>query len=159
MNVEEFMPNDLDVQKAVVESLAADKAEQDIELESLRKENAQLKSEISTLKKKIEEMKAALADVGDVLAKNTEVSPSSKVALLERDPEINDRFLGETHDQVIEVIKEAREAAEKFADDSGSRLGNIQKATQGLFSIEDRDQYTPHIKTVRVVTMVDYALN
>ena len=113
MNVEEFMPNDLDVQKAVVESLAADKAEQDIELESLRKENAQLKSEISTLKKKIEEMKAALADVGDVLAKNTEVSPSSKVALLERDPEINDRFLGETHDHVIEVIKEAREAAEK----------------------------------------------
>ncbi len=60
---------------------------------------------------------------------------------------------------IEEATKKAREAAEKFADDSGSRLGNIQNATQGLFSIENRDQYTPYIKTVRVVTMVDYALD
>ena len=113
MNVEEFMPNDLDVQKAVVESLAADKAEQDLELETVRNENAKLKSELSSLKKKVEEMKAALANVGDVLAKNAEGAESSKVTLLERDPEINDRFLGETRDQVLEVIREAREAAEK----------------------------------------------
>ena len=107
------MPNDLDVQKAVVESLAADKAEQDLELEAVRKENAQLKSELSDLKKKIEEMKAALANIGDVLAKNVESTVSNKITLLERNPELDDRFLGETRDQVLEVVKEARDTAEK----------------------------------------------
>lgn len=59
---------------------------------------------------------------------------------------------------IEEATKNAREAAEKFAKDSDSRLGKIKNATQGLFSIEDRDQYTPHIKKVRVVTSVDYFL-
>ena len=104
---------ELDVQKAVVESLAADKAEQDEQIEKLRKENDSLKSEITKLKNKIEEMRAALGNVGDVLAKNSEEKLSTKVTLLERDQEINDRFQGETRDQVIEVIKEARDLAEK----------------------------------------------
>ena len=51
--------------------------------------------------------------VGDVLAKNAETELSSKVTLLERDAEINDRFQGETHDHVLEAIKEARDVAEK----------------------------------------------
>ena len=107
------VPEELDVQKAVVESLAADKAEQDEQISKLRKENDSLKSEITKLKNKIEEMKAALENVGDVLAKNGEEKLSTKVTLLERDQEINDRFQGETRDQVIEVIKEARDLAEK----------------------------------------------
>ena len=104
---------ELDVQKAVVESLAADKAEQDERIVTLQKENAALKSELSTLKTKAEEMKAALANVGDVLAKNAETDASSKIALIDRDPELNDRFPGETRDHVLEVIREARDAAEK----------------------------------------------
>lgn len=52
----------------------------------------------------------------------------------------------------------AREAAEKFAKDSGSKLGKIKKASQGYFSIEDRDSNTPWIKKVRVVTSVSYYL-
>ena len=52
----------------------------------------------------------------------------------------------------------AREAAEKFASDSKSELGKIRNATQGLFSIESRDQYTPYIKNVRVVTSVEFFL-
>ena len=104
---------ELDVQKAVVESLAADKAEQDERIVTLQKENAALKSELATLKTKAEEMKAALANVGDVLAKNAETDASSKIALIDRDPELNDRFPGETRDHVLEVIREARDAAEK----------------------------------------------
>ena len=104
---------ELDVQKAVVESLAADKAEQDERIVALQKENAALKSEIATLKSQAEEMKSALANVGDVLARNAETECSSKIALLDRDPELNDRFPGETRDHVLEVIREAREAAEK----------------------------------------------
>jgi len=113
MNVEEFLPNDLDVQRAVVEELAADKAEQGEKLDSLAQENANLKSQISNLKEQIAEMKKALENVGDVLAKNAEGNESSKIALLDRDPELNDRFPGETRDHVLEVLREARETAEK----------------------------------------------
>ena len=104
---------ELDVQKAVVESLAADKAEQDERIAALQKENYALKTENATLKSQIAEMKASLEKVGDVLAANSEGETSSKIALLERDPEIGDRFPGETRDHVLEVIRDAREAAEK----------------------------------------------
>ena len=59
---------------------------------------------------------------------------------------------------IEEANKNARAAAEQFAKDSRSRLGKINSATQGLFSIENRDQNTPHIKRVRVVTNVSYRL-
>ena len=56
------------------------------------------------------------------------------------------------------ATKNARETAEKFAADSDSRLGKIKRATQGQFSITDRDSNTPYMKNVRVVTSVDYYL-
>ena len=59
---------------------------------------------------------------------------------------------------IEEATRNAREAAEKFANDSESKLGKIKTATQGLFSIDDRDQYTPYMKKVRVVTSVEYFL-
>ena len=61
-------------------------------------------------------------------------------------------------EMIAEATAKAREAAEKFAADSHSSLGKIQSASQGLFSISDRDQYTPQIKTVRVVTYINYQL-
>lgn len=61
-------------------------------------------------------------------------------------------------DMIQEATRNAREAALKFAQDSESELGKIKNATQGLFSIDDRDQYTPYVKNVRVVTSVDYYL-
>ena len=59
---------------------------------------------------------------------------------------------------VEEATKNARSVAEKFATDSGSRLGKIRNASQGQFSIEYRDANTPHIKNIRVVTTVNYYL-
>lgn len=59
---------------------------------------------------------------------------------------------------IAEATAAAREAADKFAADSGSPLGKIRTASQGQFSIENRDQYTPNIKTVRVVTSITYSL-
>ena len=61
-------------------------------------------------------------------------------------------------EMVAEATKNAREAANKFAEDSDSRLGKIKSANQGQFSIEDRDQYTPYIKRVRVVSTIQYYL-
>lgn len=59
-------------------------------------------------------------------------------------------------DMIADATKNAREAANKFAADSGSKIGKIKTAQQGQFSIEDRDPYTPFIKKVRVVTYIDY---
>lgn len=61
-------------------------------------------------------------------------------------------------DMVADATKNARAAAEKFAMDSRSTLGKIKSASQGQFSIEDRDQYTPYIKNVRVVSTIVYYL-
>ena len=60
---------------------------------------------------------------------------------------------------IEEVTRNAREVATKFAQDSASTLGKIKAASQGQFSIEDRDSNTPHIKKVRVVSTVEYYLS
>lgn len=62
-------------------------------------------------------------------------------------------------EMIAEATANAREAADKFAEDSNSKLGKIKTASQGQFSINDRDQYTPDIKTVRVVTYITYYLS
>lgn len=62
-------------------------------------------------------------------------------------------------DMIADATKNAREAALKFAEDSDSKLGKIKTASQGQFSIEDRDQYTPYIKRIRVVSSIEYFLD
>jgi len=74
---------------------------------------------------------------------------------------------------LADATRAAREAASKFAADSGSKVGSIRRASQGLFSISDRDQ-APRLgdsgepggssssdlaKTVRVVVTIDYVLS
>jgi hypothetical protein len=71
---------------------------------------------------------------------------------------------------LAEATKTARSAAVQFAADSGSTVGPIRRASQGLFSISDRDQAAPGQgeggaggeadpnKRVRVVVTVDYLL-
>lgn len=61
-------------------------------------------------------------------------------------------------EMIAEATANARVAAEQFAKDSDSKLGKIRRATQGQFSISDRDENTPYIKVVRVVTNVDFTL-
>jgi uncharacterized protein len=67
-------------------------------------------------------------------------------------------------EMIAEATASAREAAEQFAKDSGSHLGPIRQASQGVFQILPRDR-APGVaeesqsnKTVRVVTTVEYYL-
>ncbi len=117
---------ELDVQKAVVESLAADKAEQDVEIERLRKENAALAAEkralaaeraslrasLSEMESDVAKLKEEIVKVGDFLAKNSELPKPNQVTLLERNTDLEDRFEGETRDHVLEALKEARDRSE-----------------------------------------------
>lgn len=57
-----------------------------------------------------------------------------------------------------EAIKNAEKTAQQFADNSNSELGKIMSASQGQFSIDDRDANTPYIKNVRGVITVTYSL-
>jgi hypothetical protein len=70
-----------------------------------------------------------------------------------------------------EATKNARNAAEQFAADAGSKVGSIQSATQGFFSILEKDtagngdnntnDYSANNgidKRVRVVTTITYYL-
>lgn len=61
-------------------------------------------------------------------------------------------------DMIKEATKNARRAAEQFAQDSESKLGKIKYANQGQFVITDRDATTPYIKNIRVVTTIEYLL-
>jgi uncharacterized protein len=62
-------------------------------------------------------------------------------------------------EMIEEATRKAREVAEKFASDSKSALGKIKSASQGQFSISDRDKNNPQIKKVRVVSTVAYYLS
>ena len=60
-------------------------------------------------------------------------------------------------EMVQEATQNARQVAQKFAEDAQCRLGSIKYANQGQFSVES-DNYQPWIKHVRVVTTVSYYL-
>lgn len=68
-------------------------------------------------------------------------------------------------DMIQQATRNAREAAQKFAEDSGSNLGSIRTASQGAFSILGRDDIPGQpagsqiFKRVRVVTTVTYLLS
>ncbi len=60
---------------------------------------------------------------------------------------------------IKEATKNARASAQTFASDSNSKLGKIKSARQGQFSISSRDQNTPYIKKVRIVSTIEYYLS
>lgn len=69
-------------------------------------------------------------------------------------------------EMVAEATRDARAAAQQFAQDSGAGVGAIRDATQGYFSIEARDgaqggwgQADSPYKKVRVVTTVSFSLD
>jgi hypothetical protein len=61
-------------------------------------------------------------------------------------------------DMIQEANRNARKAAEKFAEDSNVKVGGIRHAVQGPFEIEDVDASSQDRKMVRVVTTVDFYL-
>lgn len=57
---------------------------------------------------------------------------------------------------IEEATANARAAADKFAADSHAKVGAIRRASQGAVEITERDQASPELKVVRVVTTVEF---
>ena len=104
----------------------------------------------------VDKVLALMSSQADLLKKGVVVAGND----WENPVEFKYEGLNEIKPQMIEeATQNARETAQKFAQDSDSRLGKIKTANQGTFTIEDRDSNTPYIKKVRVVTSVTYYLN
>ncbi len=102
-----------------------------------------------------EAVKKAMAAAGELVAKEVVLIHS-----YEFQPRFEFTKLAEIKPEMIALAtQDARNAARQFARDSDSNVGAIRRASQGLFTINDRDPFTPEIKQVRVVTSVDYFLD
>ncbi len=116
--VAEEETSELDVQKAVVEELAAEKLALHEKVINKVAEYQALQSKYLELDKKMQEKEAVLQAQKNEIAKLKaeiesfqERNPNA-LALLDREVELPDRFPGETRDHVLEVLKAARDQAE-----------------------------------------------
>ena len=103
---------------------------------------------------KVAQIKAAAADTLELMGKGISVSS-------DYDSNVNYEFNGLNQikpEMIALATQNAREAAEQFARDSHSKVGKINSASQGLFSIENAAPGLEDIKRVRVVTTVVYSL-
>lgn len=128
----ETQPQEIDVQKQVIEDLAAEKAMISEKLSNLMSDYLKIKkqledderelntkkAEVYSLKAEMEKAKSENNALSSQIAamQNKEMDLQERnpnfLALLDRDVELPDRFPGETRDHVLEVIAEARDKAE-----------------------------------------------
>lgn len=104
--------------------------------------------------KNVKAVKSAQADSLDLMGSSIAVSQ-------DYDGKVQYEFTGLNGIKpamIAEATKNARAAAEQFAHDSGSKVGKIKSASQGLFTIDDAATGLEEKKTVRVVTTVEYLL-
>ena len=131
----------------------------DMQAERYTGENKNYRYNVTTVitvtSKKVDLVRSLISEQGELLKQG--------IAITGGDYRYNIQYdytsLNDIKPQMIEeATRNAREAAQKFAKDSDSELGKIKRATQGQFSIDNRDANTPYIKRIRVVTTVEYLL-
>lgn len=101
---------------------------------------------------KVARAMAMLRQSGELVARGVMIGEGSQ-------PEFDYTRLNDIKPALIaEATANARESALQFAKDSDSRIGGIRSANQGVVTISNRDQSSPQVKKVRVVTTVEYFL-
>jgi hypothetical protein len=106
---------------------------------------------VTVYTKKVEQVNKAISDQAELLKQG--------VALGENYPQYEyASFQQMKPEMMAEAIKNAQKTAAQFAEASEAELGTIQTADQGQFSIDNRDENTPYIKKLRVVTTITYSL-
>jgi hypothetical protein len=130
-----------------------------------------LTQNIVVTSKDVDQIAAANQRIGDLLQEGVILASAQGVG----GSQLSYKFNGLNSikpDMITEATKNARAAAERFALDAGAKVGSIRQANQGSFSIsaanaggspDEGGNYTNPdaslMKTVRVVTTVDYYLS
>lgn len=61
-------------------------------------------------------------------------------------------------EMLAEAIKNARDTATQFADNSSSNVGSVTRGNQGVFDITDKDPGSPEYKKIRLVSTLRFLL-
>lgn len=151
--VADEQPEEVEVQKAVVEALAVEKVNLESEIASLEKALACAEAKIAAIEKEAEEKRteiSKLSGLADEYKRKYEEEKAARekaeskeydlqernpnfIALLDRDVEIPDKFPGETRDHVIDVVEEAWKKAEK---EGRTRLAQV---LEGVLAANERN--------------------
>ncbi len=104
----------------------------------------------------VRNIEKATQDVASLIEQGIVLQPSNPRYIFTR---LNDV----KPEMIAEATKNAREAARRFAEDSGSNVGPILRASQGWFNIlprlgEDYGEQQAIEKKVRVITTIDFTL-
>ena len=115
-----------------------------------------LKQSISVRTANVDLVAQALSKTSDLIAQNIVLEEQNAAYFFTRLNEVKPEMLKE-------ATENARQAAYEFAQNSGSKVGKIHTANQGVISIQSRDDpnaYEPTQinKKVRVVATIDYFL-
>lgn len=111
---------------------------------------------------KVDAVEKANQNLGDILKEGISLSRENGSG----NPEYIFTKLNDVKPAMIaEATKNAREAAEQFASDTGVQVGHIKNASQGVFQILPRDSENSYqerqerYKTVRVVSTLSFYLD
>lgn len=145
-----FDDKDMAVQPPSVRDLSLDVRDKDAQPLTARYSATQ---SVLLRTSKVDEVKPAVASVSKLMA--------SGVLLWGRNEPTYffDRLNDIKPGMIEEATKNARVAAEQFARDSQTQLGDLLSAEQGRFQIDDRDAATPERKMVRVIVEVRFSLD
>lgn len=61
-------------------------------------------------------------------------------------------------EMLAEAIKNARDTAAQFAENSGSTVGSVTRGNQGVFDITNKDQGSPEYKKIRLVSTLRFLI-
>ncbi|MCX6751540.1 MAG: SIMPL domain-containing protein [Candidatus Nomurabacteria bacterium] len=61
-------------------------------------------------------------------------------------------------EMLAEALKNAKDTAQKIAQESGSSLGGLHRGNQGVFDITDKDPGSPEYKKIRLVSTVSFLI-
>ena len=146
-----LVQNGLEESEITIGAPSVDDLEANTWSENRKSYRYKIQTTVTVYTKKVEQVNRVIYKQGELLEQGLAIEsgyPDYELASFqELKPEM-----------MAEAIKAAQKTAEQFAEASNSDLGGILNAGQGQFEIDDRDQNTPYIKKIRVVTTVTYAL-
>lgn len=118
----------------------------------------QISGAVTVRSERVDEVAKASQNVGDLVGKGVLLTNSFPQYYFTKLNDIKPEMLGE-------ATRNARTAAEQFAKDANAKVGNINSAGQGAFSISARDagensgeDVSSIFKRVRVVTTISFYL-